>query len=73
VCRRVGPVLVRVDITPAKPLHTATNWYRPVHPDTPVFPFWEQDAGSSNLPTPTEFRGICCETEDHKALEFPAL
>ena len=53
LCRSVRPVSVCAPITPARSIHSNTDPHRPTHTDTPVFQIWEQEAGSSNLPTPT--------------------
>jgi len=29
--------------------------HNPTHPDMSIFQIWEQEAGSSNLPIPTDF------------------
>jgi len=55
LCRCVRPVSVRADITPARPLRLDRFRHRPTHPDTFDFPFWEQEAESSNLSIPTRF------------------
>jgi hypothetical protein len=52
-CRTVRPVPGSADIAPARSLRSSTNRYEPARPDTPAFRLWEQEAGSSNLPTPT--------------------
>jgi hypothetical protein len=53
LCRAVRSMSVCADITPARSLRSDTNRYRTTRTDTSVFPLWEQEAGSSNLPTPT--------------------
>ena len=40
------------------PAQSGTIRQRPIRTDIPVFPFWEQEAGSSNLPTPTSADGV---------------
>ena len=52
VCWPVRPVSFCADITPARSIHSDTNAHVLIRTDTSVFPFWEQEAGSSNLPTP---------------------
>jgi hypothetical protein len=73
LCWSVRPVSVCAPITPARSTRFNTNRHRPVHPDTVVFQIWEQEAGSSNLPTPTGVAGLdaarrsrCVRAERHE-------
>jgi hypothetical protein len=64
----------RAPITPARSLHSDTNRDRTIRANTVDFPFWEQEAGSSNLPTPTTTDRSClrpCVTDvsDCRALQ----
>ena len=56
LCRPVRSVSVCAGITPARPLRFDRFRHRPIRTDTPVVQIWEQEAGSSNLPTPTKRR-----------------
>jgi hypothetical protein len=74
------PVSVCAPITPAKPTHSGTDPHRPTQIDTSVFPFWEQEAGSSNLRTPTGVAGLdaarrsrCVRAERHKGTPITAV
>jgi hypothetical protein len=58
LCWPVRLVPGRSDITPARSIHSDTNRHRPTRLDTSVFRLWEQEAGSSNLPTPTGLVGL---------------
>ena len=55
LCRPVRRVSDCAAIAPARSPRFDGFRHRSVHPDTPVFRIWEQEAGSSNLPTPDQW------------------
>jgi len=66
-------VSVCADITPARSLRFDSFRYKPVLTGTPVFRLWEQEAGSSNLPTPTSVDGAVADEPSARCVDVSRM